>query len=111
MEEANGNGKWRQKIMMVNLAYLSIAREIGAIPDQRSYAQTALGLDGDSIELLMGLSQEATRKIAEVGGTVFRLKPTDLRSANNLYQKGNGERASSLLAAALAADGKEGGEA
>ena len=64
MEETNGNGNWRKKIMMLNLAYLSIVREIGAMPDQRSYAQTALGPDGDSIELLMSFSPEATQRLA-----------------------------------------------
>lgn len=115
MDNGNGNenGHWRQKIKKLNLAYLNIVRQIGAIPEQRGYVQTALGLDGDMIQLLMSLDPEVLPKVADVGATLFRLRLTDLKSADNLHKKGNGDRAASFLTAALAADGNngQGGEA
>jgi hypothetical protein len=102
------NRNWRESIKKLNLAYLTIAKQIGANREDRGYAQTALGLDGATIKILVGLGPTETEKIAETGATLFRLKLSDLQGAQNFYKKGKPERAASLLAAGLVADcGKE----
>jgi len=109
MEKENGNSNWRQEIRRLNLKYLNIVKQIGALPEQRGYAQTVLRLDDDMLKLLMSLAAEELEKMAEVGMPLFRLKLADLKIFQNLNQKGNADRANSLLSAALVADGaKEG---
>lgn len=109
MEKENGNSNWRQEIRRLNLKYLNIVKQIGALPEQCGYAQTVLRLDDDMLKLLMSLAAEELEKMAEVGMPLFRLKLADLKIFQNLNQKGNADRANSLLSAALVADGaKEG---
>lgn len=107
METDHNNGNWRQDIKRLNFAYLKIIKTIGAISNEDpGHAQTVLGLDAEMIKLLMSLDEEAMGKVADVGVPLFRLKLKDLKSAKDLYKKGNGDRAASLLTTALAADNR-----
>ena len=110
MEKENGNGNWRQEIRRLNLEYLNIVKQIGTMPEQRDYVQTVLRLDDDMLKLLMSLAAEELNKMADVGMPLFRLKLADLKIFQNLNQKGNADRATSLLSAALVADGAEEGK-
>lgn len=105
------NGKWRQKIRGINLTYLNIARQMGGSREGREYAYGALGLDDDRLKLLMSLDMAEVHKIADIGALLFRLKLPDLKSVQSLCKKGNGDRATRLMTAALKADSAKEGEA
>ena len=104
MVEQNGNGIWQQKIKKLNLIYISLVRDIGENHEQHGYAQTLLGLDDDTINLIMALSPDELNKMAGVKAPLFRLKLSDLRGAMHHCQKDNGDRAARLLTAALLAE-------
>jgi Flagellar transcriptional activator (FlhD) len=106
-EQAKGSGNWRQKIKHLNLHYLHLVKLIGSTHENPGYARTALGLDEAAYEQVVILSTDEMRKVADVGAVLFRLKWGDLKSANKMYKKGNADRATSLLSAALVAAGVE----
>lgn len=107
MEE---NGNWRQKVRNLNLNYLNLVKEIGAIPDSSGYAQTVLGLDGDRLKLLVDLSHQALQVMADVPVLLFRPRLGDLSGSIKLCRKGNMDRATSLLVAGVTADSAKEGE-
>jgi hypothetical protein len=108
--EENENGNWRKEIKRLNFEYLYMVKRMGAMPEHRGYAQTVFGLDNRTLKSLTSINPKELHKMADVGGLLFRLKLADLKIIQNLNQKGNGDRATSLLAAALAADCSTEGE-
>lgn len=95
------NGDWKERIRAVNLAYLTVAREIGLNQNSRDYAIVALGIDDSTLNMLVNLDPHEMESIADIGATLFRVKPKPLHSAMELYHKGAKTRAIRMLAAGL----------
>lgn len=110
MENGNGDRNWRQEIRNLNYFYLNLIKQIGAMPEGSSYAQTVFGLDGERFNLLAGIDSRAMHLLADTRVMLFRPKLSDLDRFIKLCQKDSVDRAASLLVAAVSANTAEGGE-
>jgi len=104
------NGNWRHMFRKLNMQYLNLIQHLGIAPEQREYAQTVLGLNEDIIKLITGLDTDGRRQLADLGAPLFRLQLPDLVNAQQLYEKGRLDQASSMLTAALADGDRERGK-
>jgi hypothetical protein len=108
--EENEKWNWRQTIRDLSLQYLQTVKRIGGVPGLQNHAVTMLRLDDNTLRLLMSLTPEEMEKLAAESVPLFQLKLPDLKGIKDLYNKGNSERASSLLRAGLMADCAKEGE-
>jgi len=94
--------KWKEAIKSINLAYLTICREIGSDPQNQGNIHTVLGLDKTTLEKLLRLDMAETEKVANVGGLLFRIKGDFLEQVR--HNTGDQGHVLGLLSAGLLND-------
>lgn len=98
--------KWKETIKSINLAYLTVCREIGSDPKNQGNIHTILGLDKTTLGKLLRLDMAETEKVANIGGLLFRLKGDLLEQARKIHNAGDQGRALSLVSAGLLNEGR-----
>jgi len=92
-----------ETIKRINVAFLLLARKVGALKDKRGFVQTVLVIDDQTLQQLMALNHDEIDKIASEAVPVFKLKINDLQNVSQLLKKGNTDKAASLIRAGLIA--------
>lgn len=90
-------------VRKLNVGFLAIVKEVGALQDKRGFVNTVLKIDDQRLKQIMSLDYIELEKLADVAVPMFSLKLPDLMIATQLIKKGNTDKAASLMRAGLIA--------